>query len=74
MSTKATIFHNKKLHFYEEVFDDENVYLELYDLEEASIKIFSNNLSNEQKNKITFKILKNDFKEIINRVNKVNLE
>jgi hypothetical protein len=74
MSTKATIFHNKKLHFYEDVFDDKNVYLELYDLEEATIQIFPKYFSNEQKNKITFKILKKDFKDIINKANKINLE
>tara|TARA_Y100000589_G_C27157739_1_gene631508 strand:- start:171 stop:395 length:225 start_codon:yes stop_codon:yes gene_type:complete len=74
MSTKATIFHNNKLHFYEEVFDNENIYLELYDLEEASIQIFPKYSTKEQKNKITFKILKKDFKDIINKVNKINLE
>lgn len=74
MSTKATIFHNNKLHFYKDVFDEDNIYLELYDVDEASIEIFKKYESNEQKNKITFKILKKDFKDIINRANKIKLE
>jgi hypothetical protein len=74
MSTKSTIFHNNKLHFYEDVFDEENIFLELYDVEEASIIIFKKYKSNEQKNKITFKILKKDFKDIISKANKINLE
>ena len=53
MSTKSTIFHNNKLHFYKDVFDEESVYLDLYDIEEASIQIFTNYSSNDKKNKIT---------------------
>ena len=34
MSTKSTIFHNNKLHFYKDVFDEESVYLDLYDIED----------------------------------------
>lgn len=32
MSTKRTIVHGKNFHFYSEVFDEENVYLELNNL------------------------------------------
>jgi hypothetical protein len=67
MSTKATIFHNESFHFYKDVFDNENVYLEFYDLEEASIKIFPKYTDIKQKNKITIKILKKDFQSIVNK-------
>jgi hypothetical protein len=71
MSTKSTIFHNNKLHFYKDVFDEESVYLDLYDIEEASIQIFTNYSSNDKKNKITIKIEKKDFQSIIEKIKSI---
>ena len=40
MSTKATIFNNKKFHLYEEAYDNDNIYLNLDDLSGCCFEVW----------------------------------
>ena len=58
MSTKSSIFSNKDIHFYEECFDDDNVYIEV----DGNDIVFINKF--EDYFKITLKLDKKSFTEI----------
>ena len=68
MSTKSTILSKEKIHLYKECFDDENFYIDIFDTDTLSVDLYPVYSNNKQKSKVTFKISKKDFKDIINKV------
>ena len=74
MSTKSTILSKENIHLYRECFDDENFYIDLFDIDKLSVDLYPVYSNNKQKSKVTFKISKKDFKDIINKVKTFDLE
>ena len=58
MSTKSSIYHNKDIHFFQDCFDDDNVYIEADGYDDVFIN------KNEGCFKITLKLDKKVFEEI----------
>ena len=58
MSTKATIFSNNTLHVYEEVFEENNIFIEIESFKKLKVSISNNN------SKVTVSFSKKEFENI----------